>query len=216
MAAPIPENMRAVVLDEYRDDVAEAIGGLKVLRAAGATAAIAARCSSGSKPRRAIRRICCCCKGNTARSKRCPPCPGWEGAGTVIASGGGLLARWLLGKRVACALTRAIATARGPSISSPMPTIASRSRPQLPIEQAASLIVNPLTAMGLLETARRAGHRAAVHTAGASQLGRMMLTMAADMNYPLINVVRRDAQVELLKSRGAKYVLNSSQRRIRQ
>ena len=80
----------------------------------------------------------------------------------------------------------------------------------MPIEQAASFIINPLTAVALLETARRAGHAAAVHTAGASQLGRMMLAIAAEMNYPLINLVRRDAQAELLKSRGAKHVINTS------
>jgi len=78
------------------------------------------------------------------------------------------------------------------------------------MEQAASLIINPLTAMGLLETARRNGHRAAVHTAAASQLGRMLLTLAKDVDYPLIHIVRRDSQMELVKSLGAAYVLNSS------
>src|SRR5262249_32223306 len=81
----------------------------------------------------------------------------------------------------------------------------------LPIEQAACLIINPLTAMGLLDTARRAGHSSAVQTAGASQLGRMMTVMAADAGFPLINIVRRNAQVELLRSLGSKYVLNSAQ-----
>jgi NADPH2:quinone reductase len=80
----------------------------------------------------------------------------------------------------------------------------------LSIEQAASMIVNPLTAMGLLDTARRAGHRAVVHTAGASQLGRMLLAIAAESNCPMIHVVRREAQVELLRSLGAEHVLNSS------
>src|SRR6185436_15374307 len=40
--------------------------------------------------------------------------------------------------------------------------------------------------------------------------GRMLIAMAADMDYPLINVVRRDQQVELLRSLGAKHVLNLS------
>src|SRR5690349_17782488 len=31
-----------------------------------------------------------------------PAIPGFEGSGTVVASGGGLLGRWLTGKRVAC------------------------------------------------------------------------------------------------------------------
>ena len=61
-------------------------------------------------------------------------------------------------------------------------------------EAAASLIVNPLTAIGLLDTARRAGHRAAIHTAGASQLGRMLICMAARNDYPIICVVRRDVR----------------------
>jgi NADPH:quinone reductase-like Zn-dependent oxidoreductase len=77
-------------------------------------------------------------------------------------------------------------------------------------EQGASLIINPLTAMGLLDTARRDGHRAAVHTAAASQLGRMLLAIAAAEDFPVINVVRRQEQVDLLKSRGAGHVLNSS------
>jgi NADPH:quinone reductase-like Zn-dependent oxidoreductase len=64
--------------------------------------------------------------------------------------------------------------------------------------------------MGLLDTARRAGHRAAVHTAGASQLGRMLLGMATESNYTMIHVVRREAQAELLRSLGAEHVLSSS------
>jgi NADPH:quinone reductase-like Zn-dependent oxidoreductase len=38
----------------------------------------------------------------------------------------------------------------------------------------------------------------------------MLLAMAQQADYPLINIVRRDEQVELLKSQGATYVLNSS------
>ncbi len=73
-----------------------------------------------------------------------------------------------------------------------------------------SLIINPLTVMGLLDTARRGGHPAAVHTAGASQLGRMLLGIAGRAKYPLICVVRREEQVQLLKSLGAEMVLNSA------
>jgi NADPH:quinone reductase len=76
-------------------------------------------------------------------------------------------------------------------------------------EQGASLIINPLTAVGLLDEARRNGHRAAVSTAAASQLGRMLLSLAREVRYPLVNVVRRDEQAALLRSLGAEYVLNS-------
>jgi NADPH:quinone reductase-like Zn-dependent oxidoreductase len=141
--------------------------------------------------------------------KTLPCVPGWEGAGTVVASGGGVLAGWLRGKRVACGGQ----DDRDGTWAEFFVADANKCIPLkrgLSIEQASSMIVNPLTAMGLLDTARRAGHRAAVHTAGASQLGRMLLSMAAESNYPIIHVVRRDAQVELLRSLGADHVLNSS------
>jgi len=148
-------------------------------------------------------------QGKYGMLKKLPTVPGWEGAGTVVASGGGLLAGWLKGKRVACALrhdrdgTWAECFIAGASDCIPL-------KRQVTFDQAASLIVNPLTAMGLLETARRGGHRAAVQTAGASQLGRMLIVLAADVGYPLINIVRREEQVELLTSLDASHVLNSS------
>jgi len=139
-----------------------------------------------------------------------PAVPGWEGAGTVVASGGGWLAGWLKIKRVACGV-------RGDRDGTWAEYCLANATDCIPLkralgfEAAASLIVNPLTAIGLLDLARRGGHRAAVHTAGASQLGRMLLRIAARANYPLICVVRRDEQVRMLKSAGAKLVMNSSQ-----
>jgi len=38
----------------------------------------------------------------------------------------------------------------------------------------ASCFVNPLTALGMVETMRREGHKALVHTAAASNLGQML------------------------------------------
>jgi NADPH:quinone reductase-like Zn-dependent oxidoreductase len=148
-------------------------------------------------------------QGTYGTLKKLPTVPGWEGAGTVVTNGGGLYPGWLVGKRVACALPRdRDGTWAEYFVADAKDCIPVKAA--LPVEQAATFIVNPLTAVALLETARNAGHRAAVHTVGASQLGCMMLTIAADMNYPVIHMVRRDAQVEMLKSRGAKHVLNSS------
>ncbi len=204
----VPEKMRAVVLSEYRDDVSDAIRGLKVLE------------RPVPKPRRGqvlVKLAAAPCnpsdllllQGKYGTLKTLPTVPGWEGAGAVVASGGGLLGRWLMGKRVACA----VRSDRDGTWAEYVVVNADQCislKKDLPIEQAASLIINPLTAVGMLETARRAGHRAAVHTVGASQLGRMMIAIATDMNYPLINIVRRDAQAQLLQSLGAKYVLNSA------
>jgi NADPH:quinone reductase-like Zn-dependent oxidoreductase len=200
--------MRALVLEEYHENLADAIKSLKVTdrpmprpkRGQVLVKIAAAPCNPSDL---------LLLQGKYGELKTLPTVPGWEGAGTVVASGGGLLARWLNGKRVACALR----ADRDGTWAEYFLADADNCIPlksQLSFDQAAGLIINPLTAMGLLETARREGHRAAVQTAAASQLGRMLLAMAHEVNYPLVNVVRRDGQVELLKSRGAKCVLNSS------
>jgi NADPH:quinone reductase-like Zn-dependent oxidoreductase len=208
MADPIPDRMHTLVLSEYREDIADAIDGLKVeerpvpaLRRGQVLVRIdAAPCNPSDL---------LLLQGKYGSLKTLPTVPGWEGAGTVVASGGGPLAWWLKDKRVACGQQED----RNGTWAEYVVANATECIPlkrQLRIEQAASLIINPLTAMGLLETARRGGHRAAVHTAGASQLGGMLVAMAAEVNYPIINVVRREAQVELLNSLGAAHVLNSS------
>ncbi|MCI0334064.1 MAG: zinc-binding dehydrogenase [Planctomycetes bacterium] len=208
MASAIPERMRAVVLEAYREDVVDAIAGLKVveqtvppLRRGQALVRVeAAPCNPSDL---------LLLQGKYGSLKTLPSVPGWEGAGTVVASGGGLLAGWLNGKRVACAL-RGDRDGTWAEYFVANATECVPLKRAVPFDQAASLIVNPFTAIGLLETARRGGHRAAVSTAAASQLGRMLLAMAGEARFPLVNVVRRDAQVELLKSLGAEHVLNSS------
>jgi len=208
MADSIPDRMHALVLHEYCEDIAEAIDSLKVEQ----------RSVPALKRGQVLVRIeaapcnpsdLLLLQGKYGALKTLPTVPGWEGAGTVVASGGGPLAWWLMGKRVACGQQED----RDGTWAQYVVANAAECIPlkrKLRMEQAASLIVNPLTAMGLLETAQRGGHRAAVQTAGASQLGRMLVAMAAELNFPIINVVRRKAQVELLKSMGAAHVLNSS------
>jgi NADPH2:quinone reductase len=76
--------------------------------------------------------------------------------------------------------------------------------------EGASSFVNPLTALGMLETLKREGHKAIVHTAAASSLGQMLLRLCEADGIPLVNVVRKDEQAALLKDMGAKYVCNTS------
>lgn len=77
-------------------------------------------------------------------------------------------------------------------------------------EQAASCFVNPLTALGMVETMRLEDHTGLVHTAAASNLGQMLVKICAQEDIPLVNIVRKEEHVDLLKSLGAKYVCNSS------
>ena len=208
MSDTIPRETRALLVERYEDDLSAAIAGLKVAerpvpalaRGQVLVKMVAAPCNPSDL---------LLLQGRYGTLKTLPSVPGWEGAGEVVATGGGWLARWLVGKRVACGL-------QGDRDGTWAEYFVARAneciplKRQLAIDQAASLIINPLTAMGLLDTARRDGHRAAVHTAAASQLGRMLLVMAQKVDYPIVHVVRRDAQVELLRSLGAKHVLNSS------
>src|SRR3546814_13591255 len=77
-------------------------------------------------------------------------------------------------------------------------------------EQGASAFVNPLTALGFVETMTREGHRAIVHTAAASNLGQMLVRICQEDGIPLVNIVRNEAQVAILQDMGAAYVLDSS------
>jgi NADPH:quinone reductase-like Zn-dependent oxidoreductase len=77
--------------------------------------------------------------------------------------------------------------------------------------EGASLFVNPLTALGFVETMRTEGHRAIVHTAAASNLGQMLVRICRSDGIPLVNIIRSAEQEDLLRQLGASYVVNSSE-----
>src|ERR1039458_7676674 len=143
--------------------------------------------------------------------KPLPAIPGFEGSGTVVEAGSGMMPRFLKKRRVACA-------AADPNIAGGMwaeyiVTSAQLCVPlsqQVDMEQGATMLVNPLTAWALMEEARLGRHRAVVQTAAASALGRMVVRLGQKFTIPTINVVRRAEQVELLRTMGAEHVLNAS------
>jgi NADPH:quinone reductase len=148
-------------------------------------------------------------EGRYGFDKPAPVVPGIEGAGTVVATGGGLMGRFLLGKRVAC-----VASAQGDGVwAEYMLTTANYAFPlgdSVELEQGAMSIANPLTALAFMEIAQKGGHKTIVNTAAASALGQMIQRQAKSEGILVINVVRRQEQVELLKQQGATIVLNSS------
>eukprot|EP00924_Labyrinthula_sp_SR-Ha-C_P012879 snap_masked-scaffold_12-processed-gene-1.41-mRNA-1 protein AED:1.00 eAED:1.00 QI:0/-1/0/0/-1/1/1/0/383 len=77
------------------------------------------------------------------------------------------------------------------------------------VRHAATALVNPLTVVSFLEKAKADGHSAMVHTAAASNLGKILIRYCVKENFPLVCVVRKDAQVKELQELGAEYVLNS-------
>lgn len=128
---------------------------------------------------------------------------GNEGAGTVIAAAPDVA--HLMGRKVGMIGGGMYATLR---------KIAARDCIVLPegIEshEGASLFVNPLTALGFVETMRMEGHKAIVHTAAASNLGQMLVRICKADGIPLVNVVRSQAQVDLLRGIGAEHVVDST------
>lgn len=76
--------------------------------------------------------------------------------------------------------------------------------------EGAAAFVNPLTALSMVETMRREGHHAIVHTAAASSLGQMLVKLCNKESIELVNIVRSDMQVQVLRDLGEKYVLDST------
>lgn len=74
----------------------------------------------------------------------------------------------------------------------------------------AAMFVNPLTALGFVETMRAEGHRALVNTAAASILGQMLNRICLADGIPLVNVVRSAEQATLLRDAGATHVVDTS------
>ena len=130
---------------------------------------------------------------------------GNEGAGVVIATGSSDVAKALLGKTVALVGGATYAQHRC------VPAFFCLELPEgVTPKEGASCFVNPLTALGMVETLRDEGHKALVHTAAASNLGQMLLKICAADGVDLVNIVRKPEQVEILRGLGAKYVCNSS------
>jgi NADPH:quinone reductase len=129
---------------------------------------------------------------------------GNEGAGIVVETGSSDAARALMGKRVAMLGGAMYSQYRSVGIDQclVLPDGASAA-------EGASAFVNPLTALGMIETMRSEGHRAIVHTAAASNLGQMLHRLCARDDIKLVNIVRSEDQESLLRAMGAAYVVNS-------
>ena len=130
---------------------------------------------------------------------------GNEGAGTVVATGDSEMAKSLDGKIVAVMGGGMYGEYRCVDASSCLPLLDGHTA-----KDGASCFVNPLTALSMIETMNMEGHSALIHTAAASNLGQMLVRICQQDGVELVNIVRKDEQADLLRSMGAKYVVNSS------
>jgi NADPH2:quinone reductase len=129
---------------------------------------------------------------------------GNEGAGVVVETDGSDATRAMLGKTVALF---------GGGMYSQFRSIAADQCLLLPDDataaDGASAFVNPMTTLGMIDTMRREGHHALVHTAAASNVGQMLHRLCAAEGIELVNIVRADEQEALLRGVGARYVCNT-------
>ncbi len=141
--------------------------------------------------------------GMAARLEQSLPA-GNEGAGVVIATGSSATARALMGKTVALL---------GGAMYAQYRCIKAEQCLVLPADatpaDGASCFVNPLTALGMVETMRLEGHKALVHTAAASNLGQMLNKICLKDGIGLVNIVRKPEQEAILRAIGAKQVCNA-------
>jgi len=130
---------------------------------------------------------------------------GNEGAGVVVAAGASPAAQALLGQTVALL---------GGAMYAQFRCVKAEQCLLLPAgttaAEGASCFVNPLTALGMVETMRREGHTALVHTAAASNLGQMLNRICLKDGVGLVNIVRKPEQEKLLRDMGAAHVCNAT------
>ena len=131
---------------------------------------------------------------------------GNEGAGTIVEAGSSAAAQALLG--------RVVAAAPGGGMYAEYRVLRADQCLALHAGSSAldgaSACINPLTALGFVETMRREGHTALANTAAASNLGQMLVRICLKDGVPLLNIVRSAEQAQLLTAMGARYVCNSS------
>jgi len=131
---------------------------------------------------------------------------GNEGAGVVTNAGASPEAQALLGKTVSILAGAMYAQYRKVKAADCLVLPAGTRA-----EDGASAFVNPLTALGMIETARMEGHKGLVHTAAASNLGQMLNRLCRADGIPLVNIVRSADQVQILRDLGAEHIVNSAE-----
>jgi NADPH2:quinone reductase len=135
--------------------------------------------------------------------------PGLEGSGKVVSAGKGLLPHLWLGKRVACSSNYSTSGTWAEYMVTPASMCFPLSR-KVTDEQGSMSLVNPLTALSFFEIVKQNNHKALINNAAASSLGRMVELLGNKHRIAVINIVRNQKQADLLKNRGSRHVLDSS------
>ncbi len=130
---------------------------------------------------------------------------GFEGVGTVVAHGGGVMGRVMMGRNVAFYVgQRGTGAWADYAMTDALAAIPLKKGMQ--DRDAAAMLVNPISVAAMLDLVRP--DEAFVFSAAASQLGKLAASLAHDQGKRMIGIVRRDGPVEALTTFGAAHVLN--------
>jgi NADPH:quinone reductase-like Zn-dependent oxidoreductase len=202
----VPGVMKAIVLEAYNSNLGRVLRSLSIqekeIRTPGDDEVLVRMDGAPCNPSDIA-----FLRGMYIVARSVPVIPGFEGTGTVVATGRALPAMNLWGKRVSC-----FSQDSGEGTWAEYFTVRAANcipvRESLSVEQAACLAVNPFTAAGLMEIAAVEKHRAIILTAAGGQVSAFIRKMAGNTGIPVINIVRSDHQVHALSDVGEQYVLN--------
>lgn len=147
-------------------------------------------------------------RGEYGKRPPLPASPGFEGVGTVEASGGGMFGKFLVGKRVAVINANGGNWQEEVVVPAKQAVMAPRG---LPDEQVATFFVNPTTVLVMIDEVLRVPPGAwLLQTAAGSTLGRMIIRYGMARGFKTLNVVRRSDAISELRQSGAETVISSA------
>ncbi|MBT3386092.1 MAG: zinc-binding dehydrogenase [Prolixibacteraceae bacterium] len=202
----IPENMKAVILSE--GGAKPQVANIPVPQPGAGEVLVKMHASPINPSDLAF------LEGGYGIEKKYPAVPGFEGSGTVVAAGKGVLPKLWMGKKVACAASPIYDGCWAEYMVTKAGMCVPLSK-NISLDQASMMFVNPMTALAFFDIYKKLPnptkkHRGIINTAGASALGRMVIKFGQKQGIPVISVVRREEQVEILKADGAEYIVDSS------
>jgi len=204
----IPEKMRVILLRNYNINIAKAVKSLEIIEVP---------IPSFKKSQVLIKVDATTCnpsdlsfiQGSYGIKKELPTVPGFEGTGIVVDAGKDAHSQLLIGKRVSFyshpKSYGAWAEYAIADINSCIPVHSA-----IPVEQAACMLVNPYTAFALFDIINKRKSKAFVMNAASGQLAGMMQDLSKKSNIKIINIVRKNNQIDTLKAKGEEYVLSTS------
>jgi len=202
----LPKKMKAIVLEDYNSNLMKALRNLRVIekpiREVGNEEVVvkidAAPCNPSD-----IAYI----RGMYNIRKELPAIVGFEGTGTIIASGDDPLAKTLIGKRVSCFTQDNHDGTWGEYFVTKYNNCIEVNE-KMELEQAACLAINPFTAYAIFKMAEERNSKAIIQNAAAGQIGICIRAFAKQAKIPVINIVRKEEHMNALRSGGEEYVLN--------